>query len=57
MIIQELKAEFSEYFASSNAELILWLDREKQWRGVIEHLKDDFRVEHWYQFSIVSYNI
>jgi len=44
MIIQELKAEFNEYFQSPEAELILWLDPERQWRGVIRHLKDDFLV-------------
>jgi len=44
MILQELRGEFNEYFQSSNAELILWLDPERQWRGVIEHLKDDFRI-------------
>jgi len=44
MIIQELKAEFNEYFASPNPELILWLDPERQWRGVIEYLKDDFHI-------------
>jgi len=44
MIIQELKAEFNEYFQSPDAELILWLDPERQWRGVIEHLKNDFRI-------------
>jgi len=44
MIIHELRSEFNEYFASSNAELILWLDPERQWRGVIEHLKNDFRI-------------
>ncbi|MFQ6067599.1 MAG: hypothetical protein ACE5K3_10035 [bacterium] len=43
MIIQELKAQFNEYFQSSNAELILWLDPERQWRGVIEHF-NDFRI-------------
>ena len=44
MILQEVRGEFNEYFQSSNAELILWLDPERQWRGVIEHLKDDFRI-------------
>jgi len=44
MIIPELKAEFNEYFQSPDAELILWLDPERQWRGVIEHLKNDFRI-------------
>jgi len=37
MIIQELRAEFNEYFQSPDAELILWLDPERGWRGVIEH--------------------
>jgi len=44
MIIQELKAEFNEYFQSPNAELILWLDPERQWKGVIKHLKNDFHI-------------
>ncbi|GAJ05064.1 unnamed protein product, partial [marine sediment metagenome] len=44
MIIQELKAEFNEYFDSPNAELILWLDPEKQWRGVIKHFFNDFHI-------------
>ena len=44
MIIQELRSEFNEYFQSSNSELILWLDPERQWRGVIEHLKNDFHI-------------
>ena len=44
MIIQELKAEFNEYFQSPDAELILWLDPERQWRGVVEHLRNDFRI-------------
>jgi len=44
MILQKLKAEFNEYFASSNTELVLWLDPEKQWRGVIEHLMDDSHI-------------
>lgn len=44
MIIQELRAEFNEYFASPNAELIMWLDPSTQWNGVIKHLKTDFRV-------------
>lgn len=44
MIIQELRAEFNEYFQSSEAELILWLDPSSQWKGVIEHLKKDFKL-------------
>jgi len=44
MIIQELKAEFNEYFQSPDAELILWLDPEREWRGVIKYLKNDFRI-------------
>jgi hypothetical protein len=44
MVIQELKAEFNEYFQSPDAELVLWLDPESQWRGVIEHLKDAFQI-------------
>jgi hypothetical protein len=44
MIIKELKAEFNEYFNSPNAELIVWLDPERQWNGVIKHLKGDFRI-------------
>jgi hypothetical protein len=44
MIIQELKAEFNEYFQSPDAELVLWLDPERQWRGVIKYLKNDFRI-------------
>jgi len=44
MIIQELKAEFNEYFQSPDAELILWLDPERQWRGVVEYLKNDFSI-------------
>lgn len=44
MIIQGLRAEFNEYFQSPNAELIVWLDPSTQWKGVIEHLKNDFRV-------------
>jgi len=44
MIIQELKAEFNEYFQSPDAELVLWLDPDKEWRGVIEYLKNDFRI-------------
>jgi hypothetical protein len=44
MIIQELKAEFNEYFQSPDAELVLWLDKDKEWRGVIKYLKNDFRI-------------
>jgi hypothetical protein len=44
MIIQELRAEFNEYFQSPDAEIILWLDPQSQWKGVIEHLKKDFRL-------------
>ncbi len=44
MIIQELRAEFSEYFQSPDAELILWLDPFAQWKGVVEYLKHDFRL-------------
>ena len=39
MIIQELRAEFYEYFQSLDPELILWLGHSAQWKGVIEHLK------------------
>jgi len=39
MIIQELRAEFNEYFQSPDAELILWFDPKRGWRGVIEHLR------------------
>ena len=44
MIIQELKAEFNEYFQSADAELVLWLDKDKEWQGVIKYLKNDFRI-------------
>ena len=44
MIIQELSAEFNEYFQSLDPELILWLDHSAQWKGVIEHLKRDFKL-------------
>ena len=44
MIVQELRAEFNEYFQSPDAELILWLDPSAQWNGVIEHLKKDFSL-------------
>jgi hypothetical protein len=44
MIIQELRAEFNEYFQSIDPELILWLDHSAQWKGIIDHLKKDFRV-------------
>ncbi len=44
MIIQELRAEFNEYFQSVNPELILWLDPSSQWKGVIEHLRKDFEL-------------
>jgi hypothetical protein len=44
MIIQELRAEFNEYFQSLDPELILWLDQSAQWKGVIEHLKKDFKL-------------
>lgn len=43
MIIQELRAEFNEYFQSLDPELILWLDHSVQWKEVINHLKRDFR--------------
>lgn len=45
MIIKELKAEFNEYFQLADAELILWLDRNLEWKGIIEHLRSDFKVE------------
>ena len=44
MILQELRAEFNEYFQSQDAELILWLDREAQWQGVVDHLIEEFEV-------------
>ncbi len=44
MIIQELRAEFKEYFQSVDPELILWLDPSSQWKGVIEHLRKDFEL-------------
>jgi len=44
MIVKELKAEFNEYFQSRDAELIIWLDPERQWEGVIEHLRNDFHI-------------
>ena len=44
MVIQELKAEFNEYFQSPDAELILWIDPSAQWKGIIEHFKKDFRL-------------
>jgi len=44
MIIQELRAEFNEYFQSLDPELILWLDPSSQWKGVIEHLGRDFEL-------------
>ena len=44
MIIQELRAEFNEYFQSPDAELILWIDPTAQWKGIIEHFKRDFRL-------------
>jgi len=44
MIIQELRAEFNEYFQSIDPELILWLDHSAQWKEVIEHLKKDFKL-------------
>ena len=42
MIIQELRAEFNEYFQSPDAELILWIDPMAQWKGIIEYFKKDF---------------
>lgn len=42
MIIQELRADFNEYFQSPNSELVLWLDPSAQWKGVVEHLRKDF---------------
>jgi len=44
MIIQELRAEFNEYFQSSDADLILWLDSSSQWKGFIEHLTKEFTL-------------
>jgi hypothetical protein len=44
MIIQELRAEFNEYFQSIDPELILWLDHSGQWKGIIEHLRKDFEL-------------
>lgn len=44
MIVQELRAQFNAYFKSTDAEVVLWLDPERQWKGVIEHLRDDFRI-------------
>ncbi len=44
MINQELRAEFNEYFQSTDADLILWLDPSSQWKGVIEHLEKEFTL-------------
>ena len=44
MIIQELRAEFNEYFQSPDAELILWIDPTAQWKGIIEYFKKISRV-------------
>jgi len=44
MIIKELKAEFNEYFQLPDAELILWLDRDLEWKGILDHLRSDFKI-------------
>ncbi|MBI3014549.1 MAG: hypothetical protein HYY65_05705 [Candidatus Tectomicrobia bacterium] len=44
MLLQELRAEFNEYFQLPGGQLILWLDPGVQWRGVVPQLTGDFQV-------------
>ena len=37
MIIQELRADFKEYFQSLHPEIILWFHYSAQLKAVIEH--------------------
>lgn len=44
MLLQELRAEFNEYFQGPLAQLVLWLDPTAQWKGIVPQLCNDFHV-------------